>query len=263
MADLLDRDDVPFEKWLRPLVVCDHPRTRLICLPHAGGSASFFGSWARSVPDGVALLAACYPGREARIAEPFAEAMDDLVTPLAALCARLADAPLALFGHSMGASIGYEVALRLQREYGIVVSGLFVSSRSAPGHVRTRAEQPDDAALIDELMEMGVTAAEALLDADMRDLVLPAVRADYRLLRSYDRQGASEAIEAPIVAYYGLEDDDVDEQSVAPWAELTRSQFTQLAMPGGHFYLQNDISALVGDLSRRLGLPTPAGTAAG
>jgi pyochelin biosynthetic protein PchC len=241
------------DKWFRFIRTSQKKLLRLVCFPHAGGSASFFRSWAGYLPDTVELAAVCYPGREDRICDPLAECMEDLAGPLAAACAQLPAAPMAFFGHSMGASVAYETALRLERDHGIVLTALFASARSAPGHGRRdRSVHGDDDALVRDLVKKGGTEATALLDDELRELVLPAVRADYRLVDQYDARASTAVVSAPLTAYYGLSDEDLHEHSVRAWSEFTRAGFSLRAMPGGHFYLNSDTTGLVRDILRQL-----------
>jgi pyochelin biosynthetic protein PchC len=205
----------------------------------------------------VELAAVCYPGREDRIRDPLPERMEDLAAPLAAACASLPDLPTVFFGHSMGASVAYETALQLEDGYGITLAALCVSARSAPGGGRRRELLPDDDdELGRELIRIGGTEFSVLLNSELRELVLPAIRADYLLASRYDAQASVRPVSAPLVAYYGLADESVNERSVAAWAALTRARFSLRAMPGGHFYLSDHTAGLVHDLMAEV---SPAG----
>jgi pyochelin biosynthetic protein PchC len=180
--------------------------------------------------------------------------MEELAAPLAAACASLADLPTVFFGHSMGASIAYETALRLEGGYGIDLAALCVSGRSAPGSGRRRAFLPgDDDALGRALVQLGGTDVAALLNSGLRELVLPVIRADYRLIARYDARASARPVSAPLIAYYGVADEDLDERSVGAWAAFTRACFTLRAMPGGHFYLRDDTAGLVHDVLAQVG----------
>ena len=240
---------MPLRNWFRLVPARERARLRLVCFPHAGGSASFFRSWASHLPDTVELAAVCYPGREDRICDPLPECMEELAAPLAAACASLADLPTVFFGHSMGASIAYETALRLEGGYGIDLAALCVSGRSAPGSGRRRTFLPDDDdALGQALVQLGGTDVAALLNSELRELVLPVIRADYRLIARYDAQASARPVSAPLIAYYGVADEELDERSVGAWAAFTRACFALRAMPGGHFYLSDDTAGLVHDV---------------
>ncbi|MDU3291436.1 MAG: pyochelin biosynthesis editing thioesterase PchC, partial [Pseudomonas aeruginosa] len=121
--------------WVRPFRLTPMPRLRLACFPHAGGSASFFRSWSERLPPDIDLLALQYPGREDRFNEAPATCLEDLADGAALALRDFADAPLALFGHSLGAALAYETALRLENA-GAPLRHLFVSAHPAPHRQR-------------------------------------------------------------------------------------------------------------------------------
>lgn len=248
----------PAQQWLRVVKPSADPRARIVCFPHAGGAASFYQTWGPFVPDGVELRAVRYPGREDRLLDPLARTMEELVAPAVAECLPLLDRPLALFGHSMGASVAFEVARRLQEAHGARIAALFVSGRSGPGREslpeQSYATAPDHE-LVRHLKELGGSETAALDHPDLLELVLPAIRADYRIVEEYRADPAGAVLDAPVVAYYGDADEDVDAGSAAAWAPVTRASFTARAFAGGHFYLADHRDALLRDLLSRLGVP--------
>ncbi|AWW35618.1 thioesterase II family protein [Streptomyces cadmiisoli] len=249
-------------QWFRSIRGSRNPRLRLVCFPHAGGAASSFRSWAHLVPDDVELLAVRYPGREDRLFEPPAERMEELAEPLADACATLTGSPLALFGHSMGASVAFEVTVRLARTPGAAgAEALFVSGRAGPGRNRHRdLADATDEKLVEDLIAMSGATAEALANEELRELFLPAVRADYRLIERYAASVPTPTLDLPVYAYYGDQDDEIDEDSVNAWSAVTRSTFVARSFPGGHFYLDDRTAPLVADVLARLGVKaaTPA-----
>ena len=248
------------DQWFRVVKQCPDRHIRLLCFPHAGGAASFFRSWADLVPDGVELVTVRYPGREDRLLHPLAETMEQLVEPIARECSRFQDAPLAFFGHSMGASVAYEVALRLEAIRHTTLTTLFVSGRAAPWQEKKTRGLSDasDHELIQDLQTLGGTEAQALADPELRDLYLPAIRADYRLVEQYKASVSPVPLSIPVVAYYGQEDSDLDWNCMAEWSGVTQSTFDLRSFDGGHFYLaeNNNAKVLLEDLFNRLSLPT-------
>ncbi|MEU7717518.1 thioesterase II family protein [Streptomyces tibetensis] len=237
-------------RWLRSLNRCPEPRVRVVCFPHAGGAASYFVPWVKAVPGDAELFAVRYPGREDRLADPFAESMEQLAEEITHASAPLFDRPVVFFGHSMGASVAYEVAARLAVR-GRPPSLLGVSARHGPGSAhRARAvAHLDDDGLMAEVSALGGTPAQALAHRELRSLVLPAVRADYRLLDTYEPRVVT--LPCPVAAYCGTEDRDVPEPAVGAWQAVTASGFALRAFPGGHFYLADHTRDLVADLLDR------------
>ena len=121
---------------------------RLICLPHAGGGASSFHSLAALLPRDIEMLTVQLPGRESRLSEPPFRRMAPLIDALTdATVPLLGDKPYALFGHSMGALIAYELGRAFERERLPLPRTTIVSGRRAPSVPNTESPLhllPDD-----------------------------------------------------------------------------------------------------------------------
>ncbi|MEV5241987.1 alpha/beta fold hydrolase [Streptomyces cinnamoneus] len=236
--------------WLRRYGTLKPPRLRLLCLPHAGGSAGFFHSWGRAFGSDVEVMAARYPGRQERIADPFITEMEPLADAIAGELRSFLDAPLALFGHSMGASLAYEITLRLQDQHGVAPAALLVSGRKPP-HLLTPRPDLDDDEVLAEVRRLGGTDAVVLDDPDLRELVLPAITTDFRIVARYAaRPGVP--LPCPVYAYVGDGDEDVDVESMRGWADLAPQGFGLRVLPGDHFYLAEQRNALIDDIRARL-----------
>ncbi|MGO4749881.1 thioesterase II family protein [Streptomyces sp. 2MCAF27] len=238
--------------WIRRTRRCPDPRIRLVCLPYAGGAASSYYSWSRWLPDGVEQLVVQYPGRQDRITEPCMSRMGDLVPNIVeALRPNLgADVPLVLFGHSMGAWVAFEVALRLEISFGYQSFGL-IASGQVPPHTTPEREWPtgSDDELIAELRRIGSMDVESIARPELRELVMPAIRSDFLLVKDYPPQPVRR-ISAPIAAYVGADDPDVPSSKAAGWEEATRGAFVSRVFPGGHFFLMEDEAQVAGELRR-------------
>jgi surfactin synthase thioesterase subunit len=230
------------------------PRLRLVCFPHAGGSAQLFHGWPALLPPDVELLAVRYPGRQERLAEPCAEDMPALADAVTAALLPHLDRPLALFGHSMGSSVAYETALRLERRHGVVPRRLFVSARSAPHRARrTGLHLRGDDELVAGVRRLGSPGAQAYDIPELRELLLPTLRADYRLIENYRPATPPVPTGAPITACLGREDPGCDPEAVLAWSELTGAgDFDLRTYPGGHFYLAEREAELVSDITKAL-----------
>jgi medium-chain acyl-[acyl-carrier-protein] hydrolase len=238
---------VPLPKPAAPL--------RLVCFPYAGGGASGYVAWARSLADHpVELCALQLPGRENRLAEtPLRDAAVLVEAVLEALRPRL-DRRFAFFGHSMGALIAYEVTRRLAASGGPLPERLFVSS-ARPPHVAAPAEQLhelDDTAFVDALDRKYAGIPSAVREnRELLGLVLPALRADIALLETYaHRPGA--AFTTPISAFGGSDDTLFGPALLERWRELTHADFAQAQFPGGHFYLHEARVAVLDAILRQL-----------
>ncbi|MER0242951.1 alpha/beta fold hydrolase [Streptomyces sp. HSW2009] len=238
--------------WLRRPAPRPAAPTTVVCLPPAGGNAGFFQPWARLLPPELELLAVQYPGRQDRLLEePLVEmaALADAVTAELVRTPLLAGRELVLFGHSLGASVGWEVTRRLERTSGPRPRRLLVSGRPGP-----RAQQPIDAyrlgeeEFVDELRRMGGTSDELLDDPEMRELLLPAVRADYQVVGTY-APDLDARVSCPVDAFTGDADPDVTPETAAAWEHATHGPFTLSVLPGDHFFPWSQTERMVAALA--------------
>lgn len=253
------------DPWFRRFRAAGRPASRLVCLPHAGGAPSTFRAWARTLPAEIDLLAACYPGRQDRVGEPCLESMTALADAVTEALLPYTDLPFALFGHSMGASLAHEVALRLRRAGAPGPSVLLVSGRRAPHLLVPRAAHLGDAAaVVADVRRLSAAGGAVLDDPELRELVLPAIRADYRVVGTY-RPGPVDPLDLPVVAYVGDRDPDVSVVQAGAWSTVTTGPTTVRVFPGDHFYLVGVEDELVADVAARAtaavrhaaGAPTP------
>ncbi|MEU8872200.1 alpha/beta fold hydrolase [Streptomyces javensis] len=185
----------------------NHAQIRLVCFPHAGGSAGTYRTWAEQAPDDVEACAVQYAGRGDRYHEEAAENMGDLVGPIAT---ELAAAPgtLVLFGHSMGAVAAYETARRLSVR-GHHPAALIVSGHPAPSLARgDTVHQGTDAELLADLRRLGGTERNLLDDDDLMEVLLPTIRRDCQVIETYHWQPGAK-LRIPIAVLYGNEDEEV------------------------------------------------------
>lgn len=239
--------------WIRRYHPRPHGDVRLVCLPHAGGSATFFYPLSSAMPASVDVLALQYPGRQDRRAEPCLTSVAELADQAAAALVPWADRPLLFFGHSLGATLGFEVARRLERDHGVVLAGLFVSARRAPSRTLWETvHQRSDAGIIEEMLRLNGTDAGLLTDPDVLSMVLPAIRADYQAAETYEYEPGPK-LRCPVVCLVGDDDPKVDPDEARVWSEHTEGSFELRVFTGGHFYLSSHQAAIVDLIAQRAG----------
>lgn len=241
-------------RWFRRQGRLSPPEVRLVCLPHAGGAASWFRNWTGGLPPEVEVLAARYPGREDRFLEPCIATMAELADRLADALVPFLGEPLALFGHSFGSDVAYEVAVRLERRFGVSPRHLFVSGSVAP-HAAAPHEMHTlaDEQLLEEVLRRGSTGSTLLADPGLAALTLPSLRADYAISSAYRPTPAElTRVRTPITAFAGDTDPLVPVEKVCSWSELTDGGYYERVFHGGHFFLESHRSEIFGVISSRL-----------
>jgi pyochelin biosynthetic protein PchC len=242
--------------WIRRWTEGPASRHTLICLPHAGGSAGFYRPWAALMPPEVELVGIQYPGREDRFDDPASADMGELVTAVADAVQPLLDRPYALFGHSMGSAVVWELAHELDRREAPGPRRIFASGRAAPGTAVTgQLHRQDDDVLGAELSRLGGTSREVLDDPGLRSLILTAVRHDYRIIETH-RPAERPPLSCPIHVLTGSTDPELGGERVRDraggWADLTTARTEVRVLPGDHFYLTPRRREVVATVLRRM-----------
>ncbi|PAZ14897.1 thioesterase [Streptomyces sp. SA15] len=235
--------------WVRQFHPAPAAATRLVCFPHAGGSAPYYLPVSKALSPSVDVLAIQYPGRQDRRQEKCVDNIAELADAVTAELLPWADRPLVLFGHSMGASLAFEVALRLERK-DIVPLALFASGRRAPSRYRDeRVHLLGDDEIIQELKSLSGTSSEVLGNEEILRMAMPAIRGDYRAAETYRHSGGMR-LAAPIHVHYGTEDPRVSREEAEAWAEHTSGRFEIHRHAGGHFYLNDEGPRVIEAIAR-------------
>ena len=239
--------------WLPPDTLRRaHAPTRLVVLPFAGGGVGVYRTWQAALGDEVDVITLQLPGRERRMAEAPYRSMDALLADLVPTVVALADRPTSVFGHSMGAAIGWELAWRLEAA-GCPLTRFITSARRAP---TTPPPAPPMFALSDARLIEETERRYGPFPAVLRDhpallaTFLPTLRADLQLLET--SQPTLATLTAPITAFWAREDASTPLGAVMPWAERTSGGFEAVAVAGGHFWLREDPADAVAQLRRVL-----------
>ena len=234
-------------------------RLKLYLLPYAGGSPSIFRNWPALFDDHYELIGIQLPGRGSRMRE-------HPETDYRVLVRDIADAVqgdghrgrFALYGHSMGALLAWHVAVEVARRGAGQPECLFLSGCKPPHMAREQRHVAamSDADFIEELRRMDGTPAVLLDNAELMELLLPTIKADFMLLDRWHRAlGAAPAtpvLSTPIVTMAGRRDQHCSVEEIEGWRAYTAGTVECLQYSGAHFFLQSQEAQLVADIRERL-----------
>jgi medium-chain acyl-[acyl-carrier-protein] hydrolase len=228
-------------------------KVRLFCFPYAGGSAAVFSPWADRLLPHVDMWTIEYPGRGLRRRERATTRMDMLVADIVRHLLPHLKMPFAVFGHSMGAIVAFEVLRQLPNTAQSHMLSLFASGCRGPS-LRSRRRQCHDlpdVEFIDELRSLNGTPEEILTDHDLLRLLLPTLRADFQASETY-RYRTGPKLPCPVFAYGGASDADVKRQDLEAWCHESDEACVVRIFPGDHFFPNTAQEALLRVLLRDL-----------
>jgi len=233
-------------------------RIRLFCFAHAGGGAAFFRPWHGRLGPDVQVCPVVLPGREARWRERPHTQMDELVEGTMEELRHRLDPPFALFGHSMGAAVVYELCRRFFPAPGSGPLHLFVSGRRAP-HLPARhppVHRLPREQFLQHLDLLNGIPPGLTGDRDLIDAFLPSLRADFEVSETYAPPGGP-PLPVGVSAMLGADDPAVNVHEMLGWRDVTDGRFSLRVFTGDHFYLRGgcpDLFAAVRqELTRAIG----------
>jgi surfactin synthase thioesterase subunit len=223
-------------------VVWPRPRpaaTRvLVCFSYCGGGPAGYRGWLATLPEDVDLALVCLPGRERRMAEPAVRTWDELMREAVTATRAAAGRPYLLFGHSLGAWVAFEVAVRMQAAgtpaQALVVSAANPPSRAAQERHRPPTSATPDVDLLEWMTRSGQLAPQVRADPGLCQLAVDLYRADKRAAESYEFV-PGRTVSAPLRRLAGEQDPDVDPAD-GGWRALAAGGYDERVLPGGHFY---------------------------
>ncbi len=232
---------------------------KLFCLPFAGGGSISFRPWADLLPAPIELCAVEIPGRGHRLREPLQRRMHSLIPQIAQGIKEELDRPYALFGHSMGTLLVYELTHFLLENGFPAPAHLFLSGRGAP-HLPNRDKpihQLPEHEFVAEIRKFNGTPKEVLEHEELMQLMIPILRADFEVCETY-QYTQKPAFTIPITVFGGLQDEGATREELEAWQEHTTAGFNLRMFPGGHFFLLQHqptiVETIVRDLQTQLSL---------
>lgn len=231
---------------------------RLLCFPCAGQGASAYRSWQALLGPRIEVVPVQLPGRECRAAEPAHSDMQSLMAELWPALDPWLEPPFALFGHSLGADVAFELARRAQAA-GRPAEHLAVAAqlpphrcdRTDPG--RMLLHRLPHGAFMTMLGLYGQMPIELFDDPAALQRAATTLRADFAVVETYSPL-PEPALDCPITVLGGLSDPSAPPRRLRAWQELTDAPVAVRLVPGGHFFVgtrRTEVTSMIrSDLER-------------
>lgn len=238
---------------LEPIPTHQATSIQLICFSHAGGSAALYRPWVKLLAPGIQLVVCQLPGRANRLFETPYEAMSALVTDLLEAMQPLLNKPFAFFGHSMGTKVAYELALALQQQCNAKPVHFFAAASAAPFHPRKRPDihALDNSEFIAAIKKLGGTPSAVLDNAELMELCLPTLRADFKLVETYLNSSRAK-VDCDLSLLGGVMDHTVTPSELADWNKVFSRAEKPQWFPGDHFFINQQASAIIKTIHHKL-----------
>lgn len=242
-----------FDSWIALRNPNPQARLRLFCFPYAGTGAAIFRAWPEGLPADIEVCPIQLPGRATRLTETPFNRLSPLVQALCPALVPLLDKPFAFFGHSLGALVAFELARQLRRQSGVQPVRLFVSAARAPQiPLRHRPIHAlPEAEFLLELRRLNGIPGKVLQHAELMQLMLPMLRADFSVFETYV-YSTEPPLNCCISSFGGLQDHRVTRDDLEAWRDQTNASFSLRMFPADHFFMNTTRSLLLQVLSQEL-----------
>lgn len=222
-------------------------KTKLFCIPYAGGSAAIYEKWRKKIHSSIELIPIEYSGRGKRFTEPLCNNMDEVVDDIYKIIENdLDDTPYSFFGHSMGSLVSFELTRKIKKLNHNQPTHIFFSGKSAP-NIKRRSKKLytlDDEDFKKELLKLEGTPIEILEQEELMNIFLPILRSDFKIVEEYAYKENIERFGCNFTVLYG-EDDDMKIDDICDWQKHTNQKCNFIKFPGGHFFINNHTEEII------------------
>lgn len=216
-------------------------RIKLYCLPYAGGSKYVYNDWIRIYSEAAEIIPIEYSGHGERYGEPFYRSADEAAEDIAEMI--MSDKPerYALYGHSLGGTLGFLVTKKLEEDYSCKPLTLMIGG-SRPPHLKYKNEKwlsLSKNEFMQRIYMMGQTDESIMKEKELYDLLYKILYADIKINEECFIPEESSKISVPILAMAGYDDERAPESDMIEWRQYTTGDFSHRSFPSNHFFSFN------------------------
>jgi surfactin synthase thioesterase subunit len=223
-------------------------KIKLICIPYAGGSAQVYKNWNKYLDSTIEIIPIELAGRGKRFLELRYENMEKAVDDVYKMVKPLIqNTEYAVFGHSMGSILTYELLHRIKNDNLCKPMHAFFSGTNPP-YAKKITSNIHDAPLdifVNEIEKLGGTPKTILENKDFLDVFIPILRADYKIIETYNCMNQNSKFDFDISVLNGNKDRDIEDKNLQLWQTCTLGTCRNYKFEGGHFFIQERTEEVV------------------
>jgi len=222
-------------------------KIKLFCFPYAGGASSIFNQWIPYIDESIDLRPIELAGRGKRIADPFYNSVDEAIEEILSIIKEdLSKDPYALFGHSMGSMLCYELALKISELSLNKPRHIFFSGRGAPD-ISPKEERNYHLLGMEDfkkkIRNLGGTPPEFFDYPELMEIFIPLLRNDFKLASTSYVGRTVVPHDCNISVLLGKKEKITAEQAHA-WRNHTLGTCSTYYFNGGHFFLNEEVEQI-------------------
>jgi len=217
-------------------------KLKLFAFPYAGGAAASYNMWKQFLDKNIDFRPIELAARGRRMRESNYNSIDDAVNDVFNIIKNeLTQGKYALYGHSMGTMIAFELAYKIRDNNLPMPVHIILSGRCAPQIPRDnkrRLHHLSDEKFKEEMLSMGGTPKEFFEHPELLEVFLPLLRGDFRLTETYIHPPKDKPLTMDFTVLSGKEDEDTPEE-VEAWSIHTSGKCDVHHFDGDHFFIHD------------------------
>lgn len=232
----------------------DERKIKLFCLPFAGGAANMYDHWRTKLSKKIELCPINLAGRGNRFTErPYKdldEAVDDIYDIIKS---DISVSDYAIFGHSMGALLAYELVQKIQNNGKKGPVHVFFSGRK-PVHIpKTKKlyRDMDNQEFQEAVLSLGVTPPEIFKNLELKEIFIPLLRSDFTIAETFVERPQIIPLQCNISALIG-EEEEITSNEAEQWKLHTTEKCSVHFIEGDHFFLLKQLQEVIDIINSNL-----------
>lgn len=223
----------------------------LLCVPYAGGTSLCYRSFKCYLPNWLHMTTVSLPGRGGESADSFEDVVEDIYERYAYI---FQNNDYALFGHSMGSTMVFELVYKIMERGGALPKHVFFSGRRVPqrsflyNRIANRAPEEFNK----EIIKLGGIPDLLLQSPEAFEFFMEQIYKDVLLLESYTYKEGRNILEIDISVFYGKDDEKLDEKESEYWKWVTNKNCNIYGFEGAHFFINENANEVVSIISNEL-----------